>query len=299
MTASKISEALKQREIPGRLVFATGPGGLVKALVTTPASTADIFLHGAHVAAFQKRGEGPLLYLSPNSLFAADKPIRGGVPICFPWFGNREGDSSHGFVRQTAWDLAEVREGADGAMTLRFRLPDLPGRADWRGLAAEFTVTVAETLTMELTARNQSDRPLEVENCLHTYFHVGHIKDISLTGLQGTPFLDNALGAGGARKVESDPVLRIERETNRIYPDSTATVEIHDARLKRVVSVEKTNSASTVVWNPWTTQPLPDMKPEEHTDFVCVESANVKQNKITLAPGAATVLKVVLRSRAM
>jgi len=282
--------------LPGRLQFQPGHGGLLKAVVTTPVSTAEIYLHGAHVAAFQKNGEPPLLYLSPNSYFAADKPIRGGVPICYPWFGGRDGDASHGFVRTTAWDLTEAKAAADGTVTLRFRLPEQPARPDWNGLSTEFVVTVADTLTMELVSRNDSPSPLEFENCLHTYFHVGHISAVSLTGLQGTDFLDNASGAGGARKVEHDPALRIVRETNRIYPDSTATVEIHDARYGRTITVEKAHSASTVVWNPWTTQPLPDMKPVEHTDFVCVESANVKQNKITLAPGATTNLKVVLRS---
>ena len=282
--------------IPNRLHFTPGHGGLLKAVVTTPVSTAEIYLHGAHVAAFQKTGEPPLLYLSPTSYFTADKPIRGGVPICFPWFGGRDGDASHGFVRHTAWDLVAATAAPDGAVTLRFRFPEITARPDWKGLHAEFVVTVADTLTMELIARNDSAGPLAIENCLHTYFHVGHISDVSITGLQNTGFLDNASGAGGARKIEHDPALLITKETNRIYPDSTATVEIHDARYGRTITVEKTNSASTVVWNPWTTQPLPDMKPAEHTDFVCVESGNVKQNKITLAPGQTSALKVVLRS---
>lgn len=279
------------------LTFAAGQGGLPKLVVRTPASSAEIYLHGAHVAAFQKTGEAPLLYLSPNSFFSPEKPIRGGVPICFPWFGNREGDASHGFVRTLTWSLDEVNISPAGAVMVRLRLPEIVTRPDWRGLAAHFTVTVADTLTMELEAHNAGSTPLEIENCLHTYFHVGDINAISLTGLQGTEFLDNALGAGGARKVEHDPVLRIVRETNRIYPDSAATVEIHDAKLGRVVTVEKQNSQSTVVWNPWTTQPLPDMKPVEHSDFVCVESGNIKQNKIHLAPGAHSTLRVVLRSR--
>jgi glucose-6-phosphate 1-epimerase len=152
---------------------------------------------------------------------------------------------------------------------------------------------------MELVATNESaDQRLEIENCLHTYFQVGDINQVSITGLQGAPFDDFAAGAGGTRKVESDAVLRITKETNRVYPDATGTVEIRDENLARIIRVEKFNSQSTVVWNPWTTQKLPDdFDPAEHRHMVCVESGNVKQNKISLPPGKSAGLKVVLSSR--
>jgi D-hexose-6-phosphate mutarotase len=115
--------------------------------------------------------------------------------------------------------------------------------------------------------------------------------------LRNAPFNDFAAGDTGTSKVEHDPVLRIAKETNRVYPDNTATVEIHDESLKRIIRVEKFNSQSTVVWNPWTTQKLPDdFDPAEHKNMVCVESGNVKQNKISLAPGKTSALKVVLSS---
>jgi len=152
---------------------------------------------------------------------------------------------------------------------------------------------------MELVATNEScDATLEFENCLHTYFHVGDIGAVSLTGLQGVAFLDNAAGGNGGRKMENDAVLHITKETNRIYPDNAAAVEIHDQKLKRIIRVEKSGSASTVVWNPWTTQKLPDdFDPAEHAQMICVESGNVKQNKITLAPGKSSALRVVVSSR--
>ena len=236
--------------------------------------------------------------MSHKSWFAPGKPIRGGVPICFPWFGNRDGEPGHGFARIAEWQLVKSSAGPDGAVTLRFALPVIPGREAWKNLRTEFVVTVADTMTMELIAANDAcDETLEIENCLHTYFHVGDIGAISLTGLQGAPFDDNAAGGNGARKVENDPVLRIAKETNRVYPDNTATVEIRDEKLKRTIRVEKFNSHSTVVWNPWTTQKLPDdFDPAEHKNMVCVESGNVKQNQISLAPGKTAALKVVLSS---
>ena len=130
---------------------------------------------------------------------------------------------------------------------------------------------------------------------LLSIFRVGHIRDVALTGLSGAPFLDFASGAAGEQKVDRDEVLQITKETNRVYPDSTATVEILDRNLMRAIRVEKFHSRSTVVWNPWTTQKLPDdFDPAEHQQMVCVESGNVKQNKLTLAPGEQTTLKAVL-----
>src|ERR1017187_3670669 len=139
----------------------------------------------------------------------------------------------------------------DGTVTLNFRLPEIPERPAWKNLRAEFVVTVSDKLTMELTATNNSSAAMEIENCLHTYFHVGDISQISIAGLQGAPYLDNAAGGNGARKVENESVLRITQETNRVYPDSTGAVEIRDENLQRTIRVGKFNSHSTVVWNPW------------------------------------------------
>jgi D-hexose-6-phosphate mutarotase len=298
MQINVIPEKLRRLEIPGRVEIVNGHGGLPLVKVRTPWSTAEIYLHAAHITGFQKNGEPPLLFLSAKSYFADGKAIRGGVPICFPWFGPRDGEPAHGFARFMAWELIQATAAADGVVTIHFALPKIPSRPAWQALRTELIVTVAETLTMELVATNEScDETFSIENCLHTYFQIGDLNQISLTGLQGTPFDDFAAGAAGARKVENDSVLRIAKETNRVYPDNTATVEIHDAKLKRTIRVEKSQSNSTVVWNPWTTQKLPDdFDPAEYTQMVCVESGNVKQNKLSLAPGKTAALKVVLHS---
>jgi D-hexose-6-phosphate mutarotase len=285
-------------EIQNSVAIVPGNGGLPKLVVTTKYSVAEIYLHGAHVTHFRKRGEPPLIFMSAKSYFAPGKAIRGGVPICFPWFGNRDGEPSHGFARIAAWQLVKTSAAPNGTVTVHFALPQIPGREAWKNLRTEFVVTVGETLTMELIAANDGcDEPLEIENCLHTYFHVGDIGAVSLTGLQNAPFDDFAAGDNGIRKVEHDAVLRIAKETNRVYPDNAATVEIIDEKLQRKIRVEKFNSHSTIVWNPWTTQKLPDdFDPAEHKHMVCVESGNVKQNKISLAPGKTSALKVVLSS---
>ncbi|HKW29933.1 MAG TPA: D-hexose-6-phosphate mutarotase [Verrucomicrobiae bacterium] len=296
-----LPESLRKFEIPGRVTVAGGNGGLPKINVTTRGSAAEIYLHGAHVTGFQKNGEPPLLFLSAKSHFAPGQPIRGGVPICFPWFGPREGEPAHGLARILAWELAGTTAAQDGSVTVRLRLPQNSVKPEWSALRTEFAVTVADSLTLELVATNESaDRSLEIENCLHTYFYVGDLAQVSLAGLQGLPFDDFAAGAADARRLENDPVLRITKETNRVYPHATGGVEIRDENLKRTVRVEKFNSRSTVVWNPWTTQKLPDdFDPAEHRHMVCVESGNVKQNKLSLAPGQTASLRVILSSRAL
>ena len=297
MEITAVPEQLRKFEIPGRVTFANGSGGLPKINITTGRSTAEIYLHGAHVTGFQKNGEPPLLFMSRLSQFAAGKAIRGGVPVCFPWFGRREGDVAHGFARITEWDLIETAATPDGGVTVRFRLPSTVANAAWPAFRAEFVVAVTDQLAMELIATNESaDRNFDFENCLHTYFAVGDIRDVSIAGLKGAPFDDFAAGAGGTRKVENDSLLRITKETNRVYPDATGTVEIRDKKFQRTIRVEKFNSHSTVVWNPWTTQLMHDFDPAEHRQMVCVESGNVGQNKISLAPGKTAGLKVVLSS---
>ena len=149
---------------------------------------------------------------------------------------------------------------------------------------------------MELVTTNRSpDRNFDFENCLHTYFAVGDILDISIAGLKGAYYLDKT--DKSARKLESADAIRITAETNRVYPDTPGTVEIRDAKFRRTIRVDKSGSAATVVWNPWTTQLMPDFDPAEHRQMVCVESGNVGQNKLSLAPGKTAGLKVVLSSR--
>ena len=266
--------------------------------ISTPKSTAEIYLHGAHLTHFQKNGEPTLLFLSRQSKFGEGEAIRGGIPICFPWFGGREGQPSHGLARILSWELVETSTGPDGSVKVRLRLPQTSLKTEWSALKTEFIVTVADTLTMELSATNTSkDKTLEIEDCLHTYFHVGEIGAVSITGLQGASYLDNSGDGKGERKTDGDAVLKITKETNRLYLNTTSPVEVRDEKFQRKLRIEKWNSQSTVVWNPWTTQKMPDdFNSADHKDMVCVESGNIKENKIQLAPGQTSNLKVVVTS---
>ncbi len=293
-------EKLKQFEIPGRVTVMEGNGELPKLEVTTDWSTAGIYLHGAHVTDFQKKGEPPLLFTSKCSRFSAEQPIRGGIPVIFPWFGPREGEPAHGFARISQWELHEAVAVPDGGVSLRFALPDTAASATWPAFSAHYVVTVTDKLTLELIITNASpEDSFNFETCLHTYFSVGDIHNVSITGLKGVSYLDKV--ENFAAKTETADAIKITSEVDRVYLDTTAAVEILDPALRRKIRVEKSGSASTVVWNPWIAkaQQMPDFGNDEYTQMVCVESGNVSKNKTTLLPGKSSVLKVELSSHSL
>lgn len=288
----------KRFEIPGRVTLTEGQGELPRIEVTTNRSTAELYLHGAHVTGFQKQGEPPLLFTSQCSRFTVNQPIRGGVPIIFPWFGAREGGTAHGFARLADWELIETSTLPSGGATLRFSLPELPEAATWPPFAAYYVVTVTDRLTMELIVVNTSvDQSFSFENCLHTYFTVGDINAVSVTGLKGVTYQDKV--ENFAQKVEDQDAIRIDAEVDRVYFDTTAPVEIHDSSLRRIIRLEKTGSDSTVVWNPWIarSQQIPDFGTDEYKRMLCVESGNIGKNWVNLAPGQTSVLRLELSSR--
>lgn len=281
-----------------RVTFSTGRGGLPKIEISTAWSTAEIYLHGAQVTRFQKEGEPPLLFLSDESRFEPGAPIRGGIPIIFPWFGKpADKPGQHGFVRNRSWALKEITTTDTGIITIRLMLPPCPELGDGE-IAVEYAVTVSDTLSTELIVTNRSARAYGFENCLHTYFVVGNINSLRVVGLQGVDYLDTL--DGHQPKTEASDAIRFVGEVDRIYVNTPHPVEIHDAALRRIIRVAKTGSTSTVVWNPWMAKAkvMADFGDDEYQRMVCVESGNVAENHITLAPGATASLTVKLSSAA-
>ena len=293
--AEKITEPRPANAELGRVAFVDGRGELPMLEVITRWSTAGIYLHGAHVAHFKKKDEQPLLFLSQCSRFDESHPIRGGVPVIFPWFGLREGMGQHGFARVKTWEVKEVAPAADGSVSVRFGLPDSPEASSYPSFSADYIVTVSDSLTLELVVNNLSkEDALVFENCLHTYFEVGDISAVSITGLKGTNYLDKV--ANFAEKTETNDVIRISSEVDRVYMNTVAPVEIRDEKLQRKILVEKSGSLSTVVWNPWIakSQQMPDFGNDEYQTMVCVESGNVGPQALSLKPGGTSNLKAKL-----
>ncbi len=287
----KVSD--RRMEIPGRVALGKGKGGLPKLDITTDWSTGQVYLHGAHVTGFQKYSEPPLLFLSEASRFEAGQPIRGGVPIIFPWFGPREGKPAHGFARTSAWELHETTATPDGGVSLRFHVGK-DAAPDWPSHSLNYIVTFTDRLRLDLIMTNLSEKDLAFENCLHTYFHIGDIATINVRGLKGLEYLDKT--DHYVRKRESDGEVRITAEVDRTFVNTRETIEIQDTKLKRTILVEKSGSASTVLWNPWIdkARAMPDFGDHEYKHMVCVESGNVADNRVTLKPDRSQILTAIL-----
>jgi glucose-6-phosphate 1-epimerase len=281
----------------GRVMFLDGQGELPMLEVTTPWSRAEMYLHGAHVTDFTLKNEPRLLFMSQCSRFEADQPIRGGIPVIFPWFGPREGMPQHGFARLKTWDLKEFSPAPDGSVSIRFRLPDCPEASAFPPFTADYVVTVDQALTLKLIIKNTSaEESFTFENCLHSYFEVGDVTAIGISGLKGTTYLDKVVSF--ASRTQTDDPIMISSEVDRIYLNTTEAVEITDSRLSRKIRVEKQGSVSTIVWNPWISkaQQMPDFANDEYRRMVCVESGNVGSHQITLPPGEVSTLTVRLSS---
>jgi D-hexose-6-phosphate mutarotase len=276
--------------------FVTGNGGFPKLILHSAWSSAEIYLHGAQVTHFQKHGEAPLLFLSGSSRFQKDAPIRGGVPLCFPWFGPRggiDGQPMHGFARIRDWALNEVRHQSSGELSATFGWSD---QFEGASFAVKFRVTVGLTLQMDFTVQNTSKKEFAFEECLHTYFHVGDISRVSIRGLNGAQYLDKT--DAYKPKPETASQITIDREVDRTYVNTDSTVEILDQSLNRKITVKKTHSKTTVVWNPWIerAKQMADLGDTEYLQMVCVESGNAGENKIVLPPNESSTLSVILSS---
>ncbi len=263
--------------------------GMVVAEVANQHALANIALQGAHIATFQPRGEEPVIWLSPKAKFAPGKSIRGGVPICWPWFGPHKSDSKlpgHGYARTVPWDVLETRALPDGATFLRFGPVESDAtRAQWpHASTVQLEVTVGKALRVELVTTNTGKAAFELGEALHTYFQISDVGNMTIRGLENCEYLDKVQDF--ARFTQKNGIV-IESEVDRVYVNTSADCVIEDKGLKRAIRIAKQGSKSTVVWNPWTekAEKMGDFGPQLHRDMVCVESGNALENVITLAPG--------------
>jgi len=278
-----------------------GRGGLRRIVVSDSLCDAEIYLHGAQVTHFQPRGCEPLLFLSQRSFFAAGKPIRGGVPICFPWFGPNTEDPSqpaHGFARLVDWQLESITRGADGTKSTEFSLRSGPMTRRWwsSDFIARYQVTSGAELSISLAVHNPSVLPIRFEAALHTYLHVGDVRQASVTGLERSSYLDKMLA--GERVAASGAPVRFTGETDRVYLATRDTCIVHDPVLNRRLVVEKSGSESTVVWNPWIAKAksMQDFDDDEWPRMLCIETANVGQAGVTLAANQSHTMTVKIRA---
>ena len=282
--------------IRDELTFSDGPGGLAVVEIANRLAVATIALQGAHLLKWIPRGEQPVIWLSMDAGFEAGQSIRGGVPVCWPWFGPHATHPSypaHGFVRTIPWQLGDTKTLDDGATFVVFRMIQTaatnvfwPHRAE-----LELAMKVGATLDLDLITRNTGAEAITIGDALHTYFAVSDIRHIAVEGLEGCRYIDKL--DGGKRKQQSGPVM-FNAETDRIYLDTTADCLINDPGLQRRIRIGKRGSRSTVVWNPWRVKAerMTDMGENGYLSMVCVESTNAADDVVTIAAGDEHHLRV-------
>jgi glucose-6-phosphate 1-epimerase len=285
-----IAQANEEFGIRGVLSIRDGAGGLPLIEVQNPYATAQISAYGGQVLAYRPSDEpDDLLFVSRKACFQRGKAIKGGIPVCWPWFGDDplgRGRSAHGFARNRSWRLLATEAMADGATRLQLGLhADDETLALWPyAFSLTLDVTIGATLDLALISHNPGDQPLVLTQALHTYFNVGDATRAQVHGLDGRAYIDKA--GGGVRGTQQGPVT-VGGEVDRIYLDTDGPLLIDDPVLGRQIHIERGGSRSAVVWNPWIekAEAMSDFGDDEYRRMLCVETTNAADDRIELPAG--------------
>jgi glucose-6-phosphate 1-epimerase len=274
--------------ITDTLRFVETERGLVKAVISLDGVAGELYLQGAQVTGWERSGDRPVLFLSPNSAFALGRAIRGGIPIIFPWFGvSRQTPAApqHGIARTALWHLDSVAAAGRQSLTLSLSLAAADVRsAIWpQPFRATYTVTFAQSLSLHFAVQNRAAHAIHFEEALHTYFAISDISDAAVAGLAGTTYIDKTDSA--RRKRQAEALLTVAAETDSVYLDTPRQCVIEDRGWRRRVLVEKEGAASSVVWNPWAEKAgaMTDLGDPAWRRMICVEAGNIADNEVRLA----------------
>lgn len=279
---------------PGEVEFEQSPLGGPVIRLSSGGSEATVALVGGQVLSWTPAGSLPAFYLSPLARLDSGKPVRGGIPVCWPWFADHPLDRSapaHGYVRTRLWTPVET--GGTGPAA-RIVLEAPAETDDPSPLRCRLTVTLdGGGLELALETSSPGTAPIVMTEALHTYFAVSDIAKVEVTGLDAASYLDKL--DGFARKRQSGSIV-VDREVDRIY-ESSATVSLIDRGFRRRIDVDNRGSSSTtVVWNPWIAKAarLADMPDDDYQRFVCIETAHAAANVATVPPGGVSELRTRL-----
>jgi len=288
----------RQFGIPGLARVFSGNGGLPKLKVTTELASAEIYLHGAQVTSWQPTGAEEVIFLSRHSHWEDGRAIRGGIPVCFPWFRAKADDPkapAHGFVRTREWRLNSVISEEDGSVIAVLSTESDASTHRWwpHEFRLALRIAIGSTLGLELTATNTGSVPFSFEEALHTYFRVGQAASVCVRGLNGVNYLDNV--DQNREKTQSGDLV-LNDTTDNAYLNIQSAAELVDPVLRRNLRTEKENSLTTVVWNPWQhgAASLSDLGKDEWQQMTCVEASNVLTSAVSLGPGEKHTMRANL-----
>lgn len=279
------------------LKFKTGPGNIPQVEIQNKQATAIISLQGAHLLSWVPKDEEDVIWLSEDASFNPGKSVRGGIPVCWPWFGAHESNSTypaHGFARTVNWQVCNTQEQATGETQITFKLEteQLPENLQimWpQKTTVEYVLTIGKNLTLELITHNNSNQAITIGQALHTYFNVQNVTDVNVVGLEGKAYLDKP--DNFKQKKQTGPIT-IDKEVDRVYINTTDDVIIDNKKRKIIIS--KQGSESTVVWNPWkaVAENMGDLGKEGYLKMLCVESANAADDIRKIDSGESHQLSV-------
>lgn len=268
-----------------------GNGGLPMLNVSNDHADAVISVYAGQVLSFTPKGAADVLFVSDKAYYAEGKAIKGGVPICWPWFGadpEGQGRPAHGFMRNRMWSEWETRDNADGSTTVVLGVESSPETlAMWpHAFRLAMEITVGKTLQLALVTRNTGEAAFTITQAMHTYFAVGDIAQTTVTGLEGRQYLDKAADGNGATK-QQDGAIRINGEVDRVYLGVPAELVIVDSALNRTIRITSSGNNTAVVWNPWAkiAAGMADLQDDDYTRFVCVETTNAADDVVEVAAG--------------
>ncbi|MDR0932627.1 MAG: D-hexose-6-phosphate mutarotase [Victivallales bacterium] len=269
-------------------------GGFITAEIKNSEAEAEICLHGAHLMKFVPNGELPVIWMSKRSVFEPNKAISGGVPICWPYFGSASDPAlpKHGFARLSDWQVAEVASESN-ATRIAFELhpEDVTAMPVAFPFELRMEFVIGKSLLMTLSMKNCSPAEQVITDALHPYFNVKAVEKIAIKGLDQAMYNEYIVGLEKFDRVQNGDII-INREVDRVYFDTTGAIEIYDPGFERTILVEKSGSASTVVWNPWIAKAhaMPYLDDDEFHTMVCIEAANAFKDRRVIPPGKTHVL---------
>jgi len=286
----KEAQLNQQFNIKDQLQFTEEVEGFVMVDISNQYANARISTYAAQVISFlPNNATEDVLFLSDNAIYKDGKAIRGGAPICWPWFGDDTsgfGRPSHGFVRNEPWSVLASAALSDGRTSITLGLSDSESsRTVWPyKFKLELEVTVGQKLEVKLTTKNIGNKAFTISQALHTYFNISDVDNVSITGLDGKNYLDKLEGFNS--KSQSGDVS-LTGETDRIYQQAPTSVFLKDTGFDRTINIESSGSKTTVIWNPWSTSvtKIADLDECSFRNFVCVETANAADDMVTIPEG--------------
>lgn len=287
--------------IENRIQFTTGRGGWTECELSAPGGKALMTLYGAQLLSYIPSEADEALWLSPNARFEPGRAIRGGIPICWPWFGPHPDDPAlpqHGFARNRLWQIRHSFAD-DGITRLTLGLSDDDEtRALWpHAFDLELEVELGDSLSLRLTSRNTGRKPFKLSEALHSYFSVVDVREVQIQGLDGCRYQDKL---AQMRSETQQGTLQINQATDRVYDHPDADCLLIDPASPRQLRVSKSGSGSTIIWNPAEgAADIADIGTPNQQGFVCIESGNALHKQIELQPDQSHTLNCRLAVQAV